>query len=240
MAGYLLAARAAHLFQAVYLSSLRAGECPREEGSSATHDSMSGCCHPENEDSFREPFQESQDRLWCATMLSGDGEERNWSRLYKVSAGKLASGDLVQVMEVYAQPGRTRYQSRSVRGREADAGQSAADTTPGRPTHSGMQSAVPPTVPSLTGTCRLPHGCPAVAPLRRPGPAAPRRTHCEQDDPARSCRRSATWGIYVMLRMVAAALELMEARTRTVLSAWLSFAQGLEISIPLIGYRDLP
>jgi CarD family transcriptional regulator, regulator of rRNA transcription len=53
-----------------------------------------------NEDELREPFRESQDRLWCATVLSGDGDERNWSRRYKASLGKLALGDLVQVMKV--------------------------------------------------------------------------------------------------------------------------------------------
>jgi len=33
-------------------------------------------------------------------VLSGDGDERNWLRRYKANLGKLASGDLVQVMEV--------------------------------------------------------------------------------------------------------------------------------------------
>jgi RNA polymerase-interacting CarD/CdnL/TRCF family regulator len=61
---------------------------------------MSGCCHPGSEDALREAFRESHDRLWWATVLSGDGDEVNWSRRYKANLGKLASGDLVQVMEV--------------------------------------------------------------------------------------------------------------------------------------------
>jgi hypothetical protein len=43
---------------------------------------------------------ERRDRLWYATVLSGDDDELNWSRRYKLNLSKLASGDLAQVMEV--------------------------------------------------------------------------------------------------------------------------------------------
>lgn len=59
---------------------------------------------------------ESRDRLWCVTVLSG-GEERDWSQRYKANLEKLASGDLVQVVEVV----------RDLAGREASRGLSAGE-----------------------------------------------------------------------------------------------------------------
>jgi CarD family transcriptional regulator len=50
-------------------------------------------------------------------MLSGDGDARNWSQRYKANLEKLASGDLVQVVEVV----------RDLAGREASRGLSAGE-----------------------------------------------------------------------------------------------------------------
>jgi RNA polymerase-interacting CarD/CdnL/TRCF family regulator len=51
------------------------------------------------------------------TVLSGGGYENNWSRRYQANLEKLASGDLVQVVEVV----------RDLTGREASRGLSAAE-----------------------------------------------------------------------------------------------------------------
>jgi CarD family transcriptional regulator len=50
-------------------------------------------------------------------VLSGGNYESNWSRRYKANLEKLASGDLVQVVEVV----------RDLAGREASRGLSAAE-----------------------------------------------------------------------------------------------------------------
>jgi RNA polymerase-interacting CarD/CdnL/TRCF family regulator len=51
------------------------------------------------------------------TVLSGGGDERNWSQRYKANLEKLASGDLVQVVEVV----------RDLAAREASRGLSAGE-----------------------------------------------------------------------------------------------------------------
>jgi RNA polymerase-interacting CarD/CdnL/TRCF family regulator len=51
------------------------------------------------------------------TVLSGGDDERNWSQRYKANLEKLASGDLVQVVEVV----------RDLAGREASRGLSAGE-----------------------------------------------------------------------------------------------------------------
>ena len=51
------------------------------------------------------------------TVLSGDDDERTWSQRYKANLEKLASGDLVQVVEVV----------RELAGREASRGLSAGE-----------------------------------------------------------------------------------------------------------------
>jgi hypothetical protein len=56
--------------------------------------------------------RESRDRLWCVTVLSGGDDGRIWSQRYKANSEKLASGDLVQVVEVV----------RHLAGREASCG----------------------------------------------------------------------------------------------------------------------
>lgn len=76
------------------------------------------CCHPENELwSLGTVPGESRDRLWCVTVLSGGEDERDWSQRYKANLEKLASGDLVQVVEVV----------RDLAGREASRGLSAGE-----------------------------------------------------------------------------------------------------------------
>ena len=50
-------------------------------------------------------------------MPSGGDDERNWSQRYKANLEKLASGDLVQVVEVV----------RDLAGREASRGLSAGE-----------------------------------------------------------------------------------------------------------------
>jgi CarD family transcriptional regulator len=37
---------------------------------------------------------------WGVTMLGGGDDDRNWSQRYKANLQKLASGDLIQVIEV--------------------------------------------------------------------------------------------------------------------------------------------
>jgi CarD family transcriptional regulator len=79
---------------------------------------MSDRCHPENELWFLGTVpRESRDRSWCVTVLSGGDVERNWSQRYKPNLEKLASGDLVQVVEVVC----------DLAGREAGRGLSAGE-----------------------------------------------------------------------------------------------------------------
>jgi hypothetical protein len=54
---------------------------------------------------------------WGVIVLSGGDDERNWSQRYKANLEKLASGDLVQVVEVV----------RELAGREASRGLSAGE-----------------------------------------------------------------------------------------------------------------
>ena len=57
-------------------------------------------------------------KIGCGvTVLSGGDDERNWSQRYKANLEKLASGDLVQVVEV----------ARDLAGREASRGLSAGE-----------------------------------------------------------------------------------------------------------------
>jgi CarD family transcriptional regulator len=79
---------------------------------------MSDRCHPDSEPwSLGTAPRQFQDRLWCVTVLSGGDDERNWSQRYKANLKKLASGDLVQVVEVV----------RDLAGREASRGLSAGE-----------------------------------------------------------------------------------------------------------------
>jgi RNA polymerase-interacting CarD/CdnL/TRCF family regulator len=59
--------------------------------------------------------REFRDRLWCNCARDEDG--RDWSQRYKANLKKLASGDLVQVVEVV----------RDLAGREASRGLSAGE-----------------------------------------------------------------------------------------------------------------
>ena len=82
------------------------------------HDSVSDRCHPGNE--LWSPGTspgELRNRLWCVTVLSDGDEARTWSQRYKANLEKLASGDLVQVVEVV----------RDLAGREASYGLSAGE-----------------------------------------------------------------------------------------------------------------
>jgi CarD family transcriptional regulator len=54
---------------------------------------------------------------WGVTVLGGGDDERNWSQRYKANLEKLASGNLVQVVEVV----------RDLAGREASRGLSAGE-----------------------------------------------------------------------------------------------------------------
>ena len=61
--------------------------------------------------------RESRDGQWWVTVLSDGDDERNWSQRYQANLEKLASGDLVQVVEVV----------RDLAGREASRGLSAGE-----------------------------------------------------------------------------------------------------------------
>ena len=61
--------------------------------------------------------RELRNRLWCVTVLSDGDDARTWSQRYKANLEKLASGDLVQVVEV----------ARDLAGREASYGLSAGE-----------------------------------------------------------------------------------------------------------------
>ena len=81
------------------------------------HDSVSDRCHPGNElwPLERPPgsFQ-----IGCGvTVLGGSDDERTWSQRYKANLEKLASGDLVQIIEVV----------RDLAGREASRGLSVGE-----------------------------------------------------------------------------------------------------------------
>jgi hypothetical protein len=84
--------------------------CPR-------HDSMSDRCHPENKLWFRERLPEGFEIGCGVTVLSGGDDGRTWSQRYKANLEKLASGDLVQVVEVV----------RDLAGREASRGLSGGE-----------------------------------------------------------------------------------------------------------------
>jgi hypothetical protein len=64
------------------------------------------------------------------TVLGGGDDERDWSQRYKANLEKLASGDLVQVVEVVRDLAG-REASSGLSAGEADAGQSTPHTAPG-------------------------------------------------------------------------------------------------------------
>ena len=75
-------------------------------------------CHPGN--GLWSPGNDSPGsfEIGCGvTVHSGDDDERNWSQRYKANLEKLASGDLIQVVEVV----------RDLAGREANRGLSATE-----------------------------------------------------------------------------------------------------------------
>jgi CarD family transcriptional regulator len=78
---------------------------------------MSDRCHPENRLWSGERLQEGFEIGCGVTMLSGGDDGRTWSQRYKANLEKLASGDLVQVVEVV----------RDLAGREASRGLSAGE-----------------------------------------------------------------------------------------------------------------
>jgi len=55
--------------------------------------------------------------IGCGVTVLGGGDERDWSQRYKANLEKLASGDLIQVVEVV----------RDLAGREASRGPSAGE-----------------------------------------------------------------------------------------------------------------
>jgi RNA polymerase-interacting CarD/CdnL/TRCF family regulator len=61
---------------------------------------MSDRCHPGIELWFLGGTPGSFEIGCDATVVSGGDDERNWSQRYKANLEKLASGDLVQVVEV--------------------------------------------------------------------------------------------------------------------------------------------
>ena len=81
------------------------------------HDRVSDRCHPENKLWSRERLPEGFEIGCDVTMLSGGDDGRTWSQRYKANLEKLASGDLVQVVEVV----------RDLAGREASRGLSAGE-----------------------------------------------------------------------------------------------------------------
>src|SRR3979411_180044 len=66
----------------------------------ARHDSMSDRCHPENKFWSQERLPGNFEIGCGVTVLSGGDDGRFWSQRYKANLEKLASGDLVQVVEV--------------------------------------------------------------------------------------------------------------------------------------------
>ena len=81
------------------------------------HDSTSNRCHPGIGLWSPGTFPGSSDIGCGVTMLSDGDDARNWSQRYKANLEKLASGDLVQVVEVV----------RDLPGREASYGLSAGE-----------------------------------------------------------------------------------------------------------------
>jgi len=77
---------------------------------------VSDRCHPESELWSRERLPEGFEIGCGVTVLSGD-DGRTWSQRYKANLEKLASGDLVQVVEVV----------RDLATREASRGLSAGE-----------------------------------------------------------------------------------------------------------------
>jgi hypothetical protein len=77
---------------------------------------LSDRCHPGNEPWSRERPPRSFEIGCGVTVLDGE-DARDWSQRYKANLEKLASGDLVQVVEVV----------RDLAGREASRGLSAGE-----------------------------------------------------------------------------------------------------------------
>ena len=82
---------------------------------------MTACpipCHPGNELWSPGKGSPGSFEIGCGvTVPSGSDDERDWSQRYKANLEKLASGDLVQVVEVV----------RELAGREASRGLSAGE-----------------------------------------------------------------------------------------------------------------
>ena len=79
---------------------------------------MSDRCHPGNGQLVPGKQLPGSFEIGCGvTVHSGDDDERTWSQRYKANLEKLASGDLVQVVEVV----------RDLAGREANRGLSAGE-----------------------------------------------------------------------------------------------------------------
>jgi len=81
------------------------------------HDSVSDRCHPGNE-LWSQGKAPGSFEIGCGvTVLGGGEDERDWSQRYKANLEKLASGDLVQLVEVV----------RDLAGRDASRGLSAGE-----------------------------------------------------------------------------------------------------------------
>ena len=78
---------------------------------------MSDRCHPENKLWSPEGLPGNFEIGCGVTVLGGGEDERTWSQRYKANLEKLASGDLIQVVEVV----------RDLAGREASRGLSAGE-----------------------------------------------------------------------------------------------------------------
>jgi RNA polymerase-interacting CarD/CdnL/TRCF family regulator len=78
---------------------------------------MSDRCHPGTELWTLGTTSPSFEIGCGVTMFSGGDDERNWSQRYKANLEKLASGDLIQVVDV----------ARELAGREASHGLSAGE-----------------------------------------------------------------------------------------------------------------
>ena len=77
---------------------------------------LSDRCHPGNEPWSRERLPGSFE-IGCGVTVLGGEDGRDWSQRYKANLEKLASGDLVQVVEVV----------RDLAGRDASRGLSAGE-----------------------------------------------------------------------------------------------------------------
>jgi hypothetical protein len=80
------------------------------------HDSVSDRCHPGNKSWSRGRLPGSFE-IGCGVTVLGGEDGRDWSQRYKPNLEKLASGDLVQVVELV----------RDLAGREASRGLSAGE-----------------------------------------------------------------------------------------------------------------